>query len=89
MLGKNRALDTVIAGMAAIAAQVAFDLIAIPRLGIMGAAYGMWAFTVVALPISLLLAAKRGIIGRRVALELAWSSALLPAVLVAGSVLHR
>jgi O-antigen/teichoic acid export membrane protein len=89
MLGKDRAIDTVIAGGAGIAVQVIFDLLAIPRLGIGGAAYGMWAFTLVALPASLLFATGRRVIAGRVALELVGTSAILPALLVAGRLLVR
>ncbi len=87
MLGKGRAADTVIAGGAGIALQIIFDLLAIPRIGIVGAAYGMCAFTVVALPVALLLATRRGIIGQRPALELATSSVILPVVLLGVHVL--
>lgn len=80
LLGKNRAMDTVIAGSAGISAQILVDFMLIPRLGILGAAAGMCAFTLVALPLTLRLAVKRTVIRRQVSRELLLSSAIAPAL---------
>jgi O-antigen/teichoic acid export membrane protein len=88
-LGKLRTVDTVISGGAAVVAQIAVDLIAIPRIGILGAALGMCAFAGVGYPILLLLAVRNKVITSSLAREFAVSAAAVPAVLLAAAVLMR
>jgi O-antigen/teichoic acid export membrane protein len=79
---RGRARDGVISGAVGLAAQIAIDLIAIPRLGIVGAALGMCAFAVAALPIQLSLGRRGTIIPARMSLELLAGAAVLPAILL-------
>lgn len=88
-LGRRRAIDTVISGGTAVAAQIAVDLVAIPRIGILGAALGMCAFAGVGYPILLLLAVRNKVISGRLAKEFAVGAAAVPALLLTGSALMR
>ncbi|HCG00095.1 MAG TPA: hypothetical protein DEV93_06075 [Chloroflexi bacterium] len=82
LLAKQRTRDVVLASALALGAQVGIDLVAIPRLGIMGAALGMCAFTAVAFPMALGFALKRGLLTRRAATELGFAAGVLPLVLL-------
>jgi O-antigen/teichoic acid export membrane protein len=84
---RGRALDAVISGGIGLGAQVVVDLLTIPSHGIMGAAYGMCAYALIALPVQLGLG-LRTVIPARAALELLGGAALLPAILVAGAVIR-
>ena len=88
LLGRGRTLDTVIAGGAGVVAQVIIDLVAIPAIGIVGAAYGMWAFTFVGFPTMLWMATRRAVMPRRVVRELALAAVVLPLGLLALTLLH-
>jgi O-antigen/teichoic acid export membrane protein len=89
LLGRGRTLDTVIAGGAGVAAQVVTDLLLIPPLGIVGAAFGMWAFTFVGFPTMLWMALKRHVVPRRVVVELSAAALVLPVGLTIAMLLHR
>lgn len=82
---RGRAGTAVIAGGAGLAAQVMVDLLTVPHLGIIGAAYGMWAYAMLALPIVLILG-RRHVMPARAALELMVTSAVLPGLLVLTSI---
>jgi O-antigen/teichoic acid export membrane protein len=82
VVGQGAARLAVIAGGAALFAQIAIDVVAIPRVGAIGATYGMCAFAAVSLPGLLLLATRDSIIGRRPAIELLLGAAVLPAGLL-------
>jgi PST family polysaccharide transporter len=80
-VGQGAARHVVVAGGAALIAQVGIDLFAIPRLGAIGAVYGMCAFAAISLPMLLGLAWSSRIMRARAALELLVGAALLPALL--------
>jgi O-antigen/teichoic acid export membrane protein len=81
VVGQGAARDVVIAGGAALLAQVVTDLYAIPRWGGLGATFGMCAFALIALPLLLVFARRNAILRARPALELLVGGALLPAAL--------
>lgn len=78
---RGRAANAVVAGGVGLAAQVAVDLLAVPRIGIAGAAFGMWAYAALALPIVLILG-RRDVMPARLAIELVATSAILPLLLI-------
>jgi O-antigen/teichoic acid export membrane protein len=82
LLAKQRARIVVLASGLALAAQIGIDVIAIPLLGIMGAAIGMCGFTALAFPLALRYATKLGLVTRHTAIELGTLAAALPVVLV-------
>jgi O-antigen/teichoic acid export membrane protein len=79
VVGQGAARHVVVAGGAALFAQVATDLYAIPRWGGLGATFGMCAFALVSLPLLLTFARRSAILQARPALELLVGGALLPA----------
>ena len=89
VVGQGGARSVVIAGGAALIAQIATDLIAIPRYGALGATFGMCAFALISLPLLLAFARRRAILRGRPALELATGGALLPAGLAIVFLLTR
>ena len=88
VIGQGAARDVVIAGGAALVAQIAIDLYAIPRSGAIGAVYGMCAFAAISLPLLLLLAERRRILGPRPAAELFIGGAVLPVLLAIFAAIH-
>jgi O-antigen/teichoic acid export membrane protein len=76
----------VLSGGVGLGAQVIVDLLAIPRYGIIGAAYGMCAYAALALPIQLALG-RHSVIPSRPAVELLAAAAVLPVILIVGSTL--
>jgi len=88
VIGQGAARDVVIAGAAALFAQIAIDLYAIPRFGAIGAVYGMCAFAAISLPMLLLLAERRKVLGPRPALELLTGGAILPVLVAVVAVIH-
>ena len=89
LLGRGRTLDTVIAGGAGVVAQIAVDLVAIPAIGIVGAAYGMWAFTFVGFPTMLWMAVRRRVMPGRIVRELSLAAAVLPLGLIVVTLLRN
>ena len=83
---RQRAWHSVISGAIGLVAQVSVDLIAIPSHGILGAAYGMLAYTAIALPLQLALG-HRTVIPPRAAIELLVGSTVLPVILVIGELM--
>jgi len=82
LLAKQRTRDVVLASGLALVAQIGIDLVAIPILGITGAALGMCAFTAVAFTLALWVAADRGLLTRRTVAELGFAAGALPFVLL-------
>ena len=82
LLAKQRTRDVVMASGLALGAQVGIDLVAIPTMGILGAALGMCAFTAVVFPIALWFALKKGLLTRRTAAELGIAAGGLPLLLL-------
>ena len=82
LLAKQRTRDVVLASGLALIVQVGIDLVAIPTLGIMGAALGMCGFTAVAFPLALRFAVKLNLVPRQTAVELALGGGALPAALL-------
>lgn len=77
-LARKHTMDVVVAGGVAVFAQLVVDLVAIPPLGILGAALGMCAFAAISFPMMLWLALRRGTIAMRPALEMAIGGSALP-----------
>jgi len=75
---RGRAWHVVLSGIIGLVAQVAVDLLLIPRLGITGAVIGMFAFAGVALPLQLMFATRSQIMPTDRALEFAAGAAVLP-----------
>lgn len=82
LLAKQRTREVVLASGLALGAQIGIDVIAIPILGIMGAAIGMCAFTAVVFPTALWFALDKGLLTRRTAAELGLAAGALPLVLL-------
>ena len=82
LLAKQRTRVVVLASGLALAAQVGIDVVAIPMLGIMGAAIGMCGFTAIAFPMALRFALKLGLVTRQTAVELGLAAAALPVLLL-------
>ncbi len=89
VVGQGAARLVVISGGAALFAQIATDLYAIPRFGAFGATFGMCAFALISLPGLLALAHRKAILRGRPALELLLGGALLPAGLAVAFALTR
>jgi PST family polysaccharide transporter len=78
LLARKHTFDVVVAGGAAVLIQLLVDVIAIPPLGILGAALGMWAFAAVSFPLVVYFAWRRVTITSRAAAEIAIGGTLLP-----------
>jgi O-antigen/teichoic acid export membrane protein len=89
MFGRGRNLDVTLATAAGFIAQLSVDLLTIPRIGIVGAAYGMIAFGVIGFPLLLGLAAKRRVLDSRSAMEIGFAGGVLPGAMLVLSQLDR
>ena len=79
---RHRSRDSAASGLLGLTAMIAVDLSSIPTHGILGAAWGMLAFTAVAFPIQVWLGYRAKVIPGRAVLEVLGTGALLPLILV-------